>query len=179
MEASELTPHPEICNYIHNNILFNINELMTDFLEFQCVVWARQQHARLSRSGPGFDPRSGQVSWVRLFRGFSSPVRQMSGSFRPPRSLNLIWPSLSSSLIHYWRQWPEMLTRPKTLNIHRPTYFQCVVCTVVPTSQNFVNSKLTNHNEICEGGITVHTTHWNCRKMAINFLIFQKILIWM
>ena len=35
-------------------------------------LWARWQHARLSRSGPGFDPRSGQVSWVRFFRGFSS-----------------------------------------------------------------------------------------------------------
>ena len=46
-------------------------------------LWARRQHARLSRSGPGFDPRSGQVSWVRFFRCFSSPVRQMSGSFRP------------------------------------------------------------------------------------------------
>ena len=23
---------------------------------------------------PGFDPPSGQVSWVRFFRGFSSPV---------------------------------------------------------------------------------------------------------
>ena len=44
-----------------------------------------RQHARLSRSGPGFDPRSVQVSWVRFFRGFSSPVRQMSGSFRPPQ----------------------------------------------------------------------------------------------
>ena len=58
-------------------------------------LWARQQHARLSRSRPGFDPRSGQVSWVRFFRGFSSPIRQMSGSFRPPRSPNIIWPSLS------------------------------------------------------------------------------------
>ena len=29
-------------------------------------------------SGPGFDPRSGQVSWLRLFHGISSPVRQMS-----------------------------------------------------------------------------------------------------
>ena len=37
----------------------------------------------LSRSGPGFESRSGQVSWVRFFRGFSSPVRQMSGNFRP------------------------------------------------------------------------------------------------
>ena len=53
-----------------------------------------------------------------VFRGFSSPLRQMSGSFRPPRSPNIIWTSLSSSLIsHYGRQWPEMLTCPKTLNI--------------------------------------------------------------
>ena len=82
-------------------------------------LWARRQNARLSRSGPGFDPRSGQVSWVTFFRVFSSRVRQMSGSFRPPRSPNIIWPSLSSShIIHYGRQWPEMLTRPKTLNIH-------------------------------------------------------------
>ena len=33
---------------------------------------------------------------VRFFRGFSSPVRQMSGNFRPPRSPNIIWPSYSS-----------------------------------------------------------------------------------
>ena len=68
-------------------------------------LWARRQHACLSRSGPRFDPWSGQVSWVRFFLGFSSPVRQMSGSFKPPRSPNIIWPSLSSSLIiHYGRQ---------------------------------------------------------------------------
>ena len=36
---------------------------------------------------------SGQVSRMRFFRGFSSPVRQMSGSFRPTRSPNIIWPS--------------------------------------------------------------------------------------
>ena len=59
--------------------------------------------------------RSGQVSWVRFFRGFSSPVRQMSGSFRPPRSPNIVWPSLSPIHIHYGRQWPEMLMRPKNL----------------------------------------------------------------
>ena len=50
-----------------------------------------------------------------VFSGFFSPVRQMSGSFRPPRSSNIIWPSLSCILIHYGRQWPEMLTRPKNL----------------------------------------------------------------
>ena len=53
-----------------------------------------------------------------VFSGFSSPIRQMSGSFRPPRSPNIIWPSLSSILIHYGHQWPEMLTRPKPSNIH-------------------------------------------------------------
>ena len=31
-----------------------------------------------------------------VFSGFSSPVRQMSGDFRPPRSPNIIWPSSSS-----------------------------------------------------------------------------------
>ena len=31
-----------------------------------------------------------------FFRGFSSPVRQISGNFRPPRSPNIIWPSYSS-----------------------------------------------------------------------------------
>ena len=67
-------------------------------------LWARWQHVRLSRSGQGFDPRSGQVSWVRFFRGFSSPIRQTSGSFRPPRYPDIIWPSLSSIIIHYGRQ---------------------------------------------------------------------------
>ena len=43
----------------------------------------KRNGARLSHSGPGFDSRSGQVFWVRFFRGFSSPVRQMSGRFRP------------------------------------------------------------------------------------------------
>ena len=81
---------------------------------FRPPLWARQQHARLSRSGPGFDSQSGQVSWVRFFRGFSSPVRQMSGN-DASRSPNIIWPSLWSILIHYGRQWPEMLTRPKNL----------------------------------------------------------------
>ena len=69
--------------------------------------------------GPGSIPgRDRFPGWG--FRDFSSPVRQMSGSFRPRRSPNIIWPSLSSTsfIIHYGRQWPEMLTRPKTLNIH-------------------------------------------------------------
>ena len=47
-------------------------------------------HAAGPSSIPGRDKFPG---W-----GFSSPVRQMSGSFRPLRSLNIIWPSLSSIL---------------------------------------------------------------------------------
>ena len=75
----------------------------------------RASHAEGPASISGRD-----VSWVRFSRDFSSPLRQMSGSFRPPRSPNIIWPSLSSSslIIHYGRQWPEMLTRPKTSNMH-------------------------------------------------------------
>ena len=54
-----------------------------------------------------------------FFRGFCSTVRQMLGCFRPPWSPNIIWPSLSSSIvIHSGRQWPEMLTRPKASNTH-------------------------------------------------------------
>ena len=79
------------------------------------------------------------LAWVRspvgtsflgeVFSGFSSPVRQISGSFRPPRTPNIIWLSLSSSsiIIHYGRQWPEMLTRPKTSNIH--TYIHTYIHT--------------------------------------------------
>ena len=69
-------------------------------------------------AGPGSFPGRGKFpGW--FFRGFSLPVRQMSGSFRTPRSPNIIWPSFSSSIIiHYGRHWPEMLTRPKTSNIH-------------------------------------------------------------
>ena len=73
-----------------------------------------------------------------FFRGFSSPVRQMSGSFRPPRTPNIIWPSLSSSIIiHYGRQWPEMLTRPNTLNIH--TYIQWDKASII-NKKNIRNS---------------------------------------
>ena len=68
------------------------------WFEFRPPLWSKWLHARLSHSGPGFDPRSGQVSWVRFFRGFSSHVRQMSGNFRPPRSPNIIWPSSSFHL---------------------------------------------------------------------------------
>ena len=49
-----------------------------------------------------------------VFRGFSSPVRQISGSFRPPRSPNIIWPSLSSLIIHH------SLREPVTRDVDAP-----------------------------------------------------------
>ena len=118
------------CDSVRLNLYKYISYYMTNSCSWCPPLWARWQHACLLRSGPGFDPRSGQVSWVRFFRGFSSPVRQMSGSFRPPRSPNIIWPSLSSSLIiHYGHQWPEMLTHPKFLNIHTYIALGADVCT--------------------------------------------------
>ena len=71
-------------------------------------------------AGLGSIPSRDKFPGWHFFRGSSTPVRQMSGSFRPPRSPNMIWPSLSSVIIHYGRQWPEMLTYPKTFNIHQP-----------------------------------------------------------
>ena len=46
--------------------------------------------------GPGSIPGRDKFPGWGLFRGFSSPVRQMSGSFKPP---NIIWPSSSSFIM--------------------------------------------------------------------------------
>ena len=67
------------------------------FLPFAINIGKLFNREIRTRSGPGFDPRSGQVSWVRFFRGFSPPVRQMSGNFRPTRSPNII---LTIIIIH-------------------------------------------------------------------------------
>ena len=74
----------------------------------------RGETSFLSPSMPGFDPRSGQFSWFRFFRGFSSIVRQMLGKLGPQPSADIIG--------HYnhrnyssGRQWSLMLTRPKCL----------------------------------------------------------------
>ena len=70
---------------------------------------SRRYHERLTGSRPGFDPRSGQVSWMRVLRGFSSSVRQMSGIFTPtgfpeyhlPITLMLI----ISALLEWMSEW--------------------------------------------------------------------------
>ena len=52
-----------------------------------------------------------------VFSGFFLTYKTNVRSFRPPRSPNIIWPSLSPIFTHYGRQRPEMLMRPKTSNI--------------------------------------------------------------
>ena len=61
------------------------------YMPFCPPLWNRQENARLSCSMLGFDPQSGQVSWVRFFWGFSSPVTQIPGRFRSTRIPNIIW----------------------------------------------------------------------------------------
>ena len=99
---SRLSQNTLLCNTLHTDSALHMGFNFYFLLNLRTIcppLWDRWQHARLSRSGPGFEPWSGQVSWVRFFRGFSSPVRQMSGSFRSLRSPNIIWPSLPSSII--------------------------------------------------------------------------------
>ena len=88
---------------------------------------------------PGLDHRSGQVSWVRFFRGFGSPVRQMSGKLRPQLSPDYNWP-ISARIIHYGRQWPEMLTRPKT---QIKIIIKAWLYHLLPLCKGYLNSNIT------------------------------------
>ena len=40
------------------------------FVFLLLLLWIRRYHALLSRSGPGLDPRSRQISRLRFFSGF-------------------------------------------------------------------------------------------------------------
>ena len=48
-------------------------------------LWARRYHAHLSRSGPGFDPRSGQVSCMRFFSEFFLTCKTNVGKLQAPK----------------------------------------------------------------------------------------------
>ena len=68
-----------------------------------------------------------QRAWVRspvgtsflgeVFSGVFLSCKTNVGKLWAPRSPYIIWLSLSSILIQYGRQWPGMLTLPKTTNI--------------------------------------------------------------
>ena len=54
-----------ICHHIYpSDLLFILKYTINP------PLWSKWYHARLSCSGPGFDPRSGQVSWVKFFGVF-------------------------------------------------------------------------------------------------------------
>ena len=64
-------------NFVNFSLLLtdrNNSRLITVWVSFTNIccppLWDRRLHACLSCSRPGFDPRSGQVSWVRRFSGF-------------------------------------------------------------------------------------------------------------
>ena len=101
---------------VRDYITWNVVKLDCVYVVHRCGPGGSKRacHAAGPGSIPGRDKFPG---WG--FSGFSSPIKQMPGTFRPPRSLNIIWPSLSSSIIiHHGHEWPEMLTRPKASNIH-------------------------------------------------------------
>ena len=70
-----------------------------------CIVYCRKLRTWVHRcggsgsmrachtAGPCSIPGRDKFPGWGFFRGFSSPVRRMSGSFRPTRSPNIIWPS--------------------------------------------------------------------------------------
>ena len=113
-------------------------------------------------AGPGSIPGRDKFPGWGFSRGFSSPVRQTSGSFRPPRSPNIIWPSLSSIIIHYgrhndlrcWRAlkpeiyihtWSQLLQRVQTGN-----YFTLLVVSWQHTTlfaQSWTNNSLQDESE--------------------------------
>ena len=85
-----------------NSVTFNIIIII---IIIGLPLWSRRQHARLSRSGPGFDPRSGQVSWVMFFSGFfltcKTNVRKLQAHKFPEYHLTAI------ILISYSPCWNE------------------------------------------------------------------------
>ena len=100
-----------ILHYItlHHTIIITIHESTAVGQSAACAPVTQRARVR-SPVGTSF---MGEV-----FTGFFLTCKTNVGSFRPPRSPNIIWPSLSSIIIHYGRQWPEMLTRPNTTNIY-------------------------------------------------------------
>ena len=126
--------------------LIMILKWLVNFIAIGDVMWWRSP--LLPRTGPSSIlgstavdqavERASVTHWARVpsqvdtsflsevFSGVSSPVRQMSGSFRPPTSPNIIWPSLSSIIIiHYGRQWS-----PTSQLILQPFFrFSCITGT--------------------------------------------------
>ena len=91
----------EIC--VRENSERNLSSLRFVHHETQ-MQWPRREHgykcAPVTQRARVRSP-IGTCFLGEVFRGLSSPVRQMSGIFRPSRSPNIIWPSLSFTIIHH------------------------------------------------------------------------------
>ena len=84
--------------------------------------WRSRWHARLSRSGPGFDPRDKFLGWG--FFGVFLTCKTMPGSFRTTSSSNIIWPHnhpLVFTLLEWkgaWMQWRHVMTSVGLLRLY-------------------------------------------------------------
>ena len=83
--------HGEIWSAVRESKYWRINFIQ---IIYCCSppLWSGRLHARLSRSGPGFDPRWDKFPG-RVFFGVFPHLRQMSWSFRTSRTPNIIWSS--------------------------------------------------------------------------------------
>ena len=85
-------------NFRTRVIILSMNFTMTTAVEQAVICAPVTQRARV--------PFPVGTSFLgEVFRGISSSVRQMSGSFRPTRSPNIIWLSWSSFHIEWVRRW--------------------------------------------------------------------------
>ena len=76
--------------------------------------WSRGNMVASHLAGLGSIPSQVNFPGWGFFWGFSSTIRQMSGKLGPQTSLEIIGHHNHKKIIHYERQWPEMLTCSKT-----------------------------------------------------------------
>ena len=119
------------------------------------TVWAKSLpkgrgmhcHGRTSRWAPPIisvmNGRQVEHLWTRVGLQVAESMH-----FRSP---NIIWPSSPSLIIHYGRQWPEMLTRPKTLNIQN---IHTLSVTEADSQPNIVShyGQVYRSQEVCVSG---------------------------
>ena len=130
-----------------------------------------------------------------VFRGFSSPVRQMLGSFRPPRSPNIIWQSLFSSFIMgtndliCWRTLKAQIYISTYIHTYhcfisdRSGRFKCLIWTSVPAAlkwyvsgQGFLFKKLCTQSppqvlEVCNRNFWTPCIYESHTKININTIL--------
>ena len=91
-------PHTEniVLNFLHEHFDMRVISL-SQWLTVHCCGPGGSMRACYT-AGLGSIPDQDKFPGWGFFRGVSSPVRQMSGSFRPPRPPTVIWPLSSSSI---------------------------------------------------------------------------------